>query len=138
MKFKKEKLAFGIFQDGLSIKVAQLALENGKIKIQRLEETELSFPLYPKEITEEEKKSALKESEFTYLEEEELNIPEISEFDGKESFEEIEKEEAISWQNDLQKLLLKFPIEKGKIAFNANEEQISYKQFDEIPTVQRL
>lgn len=134
MKFKKEKLAFGISQDGLSIKVAQLALENGKIKIQRLEETELSSPLYPKEITEEEKKSALKESEFTDLEEEELNIPEISEFDGKESFEEIEKEEAISWQNDLQKLLLKFPIEKGKIALNANEEQISYKQFDEIPT----
>jgi len=134
MKFKKEKLAFGIFQDGLSIKVAQLALENGKIKIQRLEETELSSPLYPKEITEEEKKSALEESEFTDLEEEELNIPEISEFDEKESFEEIEKEKAISGQNDLQKLLLKFPIEKGKIAFNANEEQISYKQFDEIPT----
>ena len=125
MKFKKEKLAFGIFQDGLSIKVAQLALENGKIKIQRLEETELSSPLYPKEITEEEKKSA--------LEEEELNIPEISEFDEKESFEEIEKEKAISGQNDLQKLLLKFPVEKGKIAINANEEQISYKQFDEIP-----
>jgi len=134
MKFKKEKLAFGISQDGLSIKVAQLALENGKIKIQRLEETELSCSLYPKEITEEEKKSALKESEFTDLEEEELNIPEISEFDEKESFEEIEKEKAISGQNDLQKLLLKFPIEKGKIALNANEEQISYKQFDEIPT----
>ncbi|MEA3476307.1 MAG: tetratricopeptide repeat protein [Candidatus Cloacimonadota bacterium] len=134
MKFKKEKLAFGIFQDGLSIKVAQLALENGKIKIQRLEETELSSPLYPKEITEEEKKSTLEESEFTDLEEEELNIPEVSEFDEKESFEEIEKEKAISGKSDLQKLLLKFPIEKGKIALNANEEQISYKQFDEIPT----
>ena len=48
----KEKLAFGTFQDGLIIKVAQLAIEKNIVKIQSLEETILSSPLFLKETVE--------------------------------------------------------------------------------------
>ena len=36
MARKKEKLAFGIFKDGLKVKVAQLALSNGIFTVQSL------------------------------------------------------------------------------------------------------
>ncbi len=42
MAIIKEKLAFGIFKDGLRVKVAQLSLNNGVVSIQSLEETTLS------------------------------------------------------------------------------------------------
>ena len=135
MKFKKDKLAFGIFQDGLSIKVAQLVSSNGKIKIQHLDKTELSYPLYLKETTEEvEKVAALEEGldvpVVTEFEDEEISIPEISEFDEEESFTEVEKEEALSGKSDLQKLLINFPLVDGKISLNSNDEQISYHKFE--------
>ena len=122
MKLKKDKLAFGIFQDGLSIKVAQLGVIKGKVRIIRLEETVLSHPLRGEEIPEE-----LEELE----EIEELKIPEISEYDKPEEIEKVEEApEDLTGKTDLQNLLVNFPLDKGKIALNANEEQISYYQFE--------
>ena len=143
MKLKKAKLAFGIFHDGLSIKIAQLAADNGNIKIQRLEKTELSYPLYLKETPEaREQKAALEEGldfpEASDMEDEELSIPEISEFDEEDSFKEVEQEEALSGKSDLQKLLFNFPLVDGKIALSADDEQISYNQFDETYATTKL
>ncbi len=123
MKLKKDKLAFGIFQDGLSIKVAQLGTINGKIRIIRLEDTVLSHPLMGEEISEELEKLEKPE--------EELKIPEISEYDKPVEIEKIEEApEDLTGKTDLQNLLLNFPLDKGKIALNANEEQVSYYPFE--------
>lgn len=50
MTRKKEKLAFGIFKDGLKVKVAQLALSNGIVTVQSLEESILSSALFRQEV----------------------------------------------------------------------------------------
>jgi hypothetical protein len=126
MKTSKEKIAFGIFQDGLNIKVAQLMMDaTGAVKIQKLEETILTYPLY--KIEEEKPKEVAKKKDVI---EEDLELPEISEFEESEEFEEIKKEDELSGKSDLQKLLLNFPLEQGKIAVNANDSQIAYYQFD--------
>ncbi len=132
-KKSKGKIAFGIFQEGLSVKIAQLIFSDGKIDIQRLEASELSYPLYVKEVA-EEKESSEEAKDIDLLEDiegEELDIPELSELDTSDEFEEIEKEEVLTGKDDLKEMLIKFPLESGKIALNATLEQIEYHQFDE-------
>ena len=123
MKKSKNKIAFGVFQDGLSVKIAQLSMDNGVIKIQRLEETILTYPLYQEEIS-------TNKSEKAEILEDDLEIPEISEFEESDGFEDIQKDEDLSGKADLQKLLLNFLMENGKISLNANDSQISYYYFD--------
>ncbi|MCD4817447.1 MAG: hypothetical protein K8S23_02000 [Candidatus Cloacimonetes bacterium] len=123
MKKSKDKIAFGVFQDGLSVKVAQLSLDNGVIKVQRLEETILTYPLYQEKIS-------TNKTEKTEILEDDLEIPEIAEFEESDGFEDIQKEEDLSGKADLQKLLLNFLLENGKISLNANDSQISYYYFD--------
>jgi Tfp pilus assembly protein PilN len=126
MKSSKEKIAFGIFQDGLNIKVAQLTMDvSGAIKIQKLEETILTYPLYKEQ---EEKPEEVQKKKDVL--EDDLELPEISEFEESEEYEEIKKEDELSGKNDLQKLLLNFPLDLGKIALNANDSQVTYYQFD--------
>jgi len=128
----KGKIAFGIFQEGLSVKIAQLLFSNGKIDIQRLEARELSYPLYVKEAVED--KESLVEAEdidlLGDLDGEDLELPELSDMDTSDELDEIEKEEVLSGKDDLQQMLLNFPLESGKISLNANEEQIEYYQFN--------
>jgi tol-pal system protein YbgF len=133
----KEKIAFGIFQDGLNIRVAQMVFKNGTFRIESLEETMLSTPLYPEEEVETSEISKLPEAEpeFTNLmdvETEDFELPELSEFEQEEELENIAMKRDVSLPGlrELQNFLQIFPLEKGKIAFNANEEQISYFQFD--------
>lgn len=131
----KEKLAFGIFQDGLIIKVAQLAIEKGIVKIQSLEETILSSPLFLKEAVEAGKTVTTLEEEIsipevTDLDEETFDMPEISEFESPDELESTEKEEVLPGLKDLQNFMQQFPLEGGKISISANDEQISYFQFD--------
>lgn len=137
MKNRKEKIAFGIFQDGLTVRVAQLVSTNNIIRIQRLEEIVRSIPLYTKESTElnnglEPRESEIDIAEVSEYDSETLNLPEISEYDDTSDTEEIKKEEVSSGIEGLKNLLDTFPIEKGKIALSANDEQISYYQFDSV------
>jgi tol-pal system protein YbgF len=131
----KEKLAFGIFQDGLIIKVAQLACEKGIVKVQSLEETILSSPLFLKETVEAGKTVPTIEEEIsipevTELDEETFDMPEISEFEQPDEIESTEKDEVLPGLKDLQNFMQQFPLERGKISSSANDEQISYFQFD--------
>jgi TolA-binding protein len=123
MKRKKQRFAFGIFQDGLSIKLAQLGAIDSKVRILHLKEIVLSHPLYIEEKAEEiEKIEDLEEG---------LKIPEISEYDETEKIEKVEgPPEDLTGKTELQKLLLDFPLDKGKIALSAIEEQVSYYQFE--------
>ncbi|MBN1326594.1 MAG: tetratricopeptide repeat protein [Candidatus Cloacimonetes bacterium] len=152
MKSKKNKFAFGIFQDGLTVKIAELVSIDGTVKILRLGKTELSAPLYPKvtdgmqeeftAIAETRKEQPEDFDEFKGIEEledldipgtltdAELNLGESSDIEVPDSIPEFNQDEVPSGLNDLQVLLQTFPLEKGRIAVNANDEQVSYYQFD--------
>ncbi len=138
MANNKERLAFGIYKDGLKIKIAQLALSNGIVSVQSLEETTLSSPLFRQEIEAkddafipiEQKEDNLKIPELSEMEDEDFSLPELSEFDKGDSFDDDAKDDMLPGLRDLQNFLQQFPLERGKISFNANEEQISYFQFD--------
>ncbi len=121
MKKKNEKIAFGIFKDGLTVKIAQLIEDEESIKILNLKEAILSYPLFPKELIEQEQKAL----------NEDLEIPE---FEGENEedlgFESKQENMALSGMADFQKLVLSFPIENGIISMNADDNQISYHQFD--------
>ena len=139
MANNKEKLAFGIYKDGLKVKIAQLALCNGIVSVQSLEETTLSSPLFRQEIEAkddayipivQEDDDEIKIPELSEMEDEDFSLPELSEFDEGESFDEEVKDDMLPGLRDLQNFLQQFPLERGKISFNANEEQISYFQFD--------
>jgi len=135
MAIKKEKLAFGIYKDGLKVKLAQLSLCNGIVSVQNLEETTLSSELLEKEIGDIEKTSLLldedKKTDVTELGDEAFSLKMLSEL---ESLGELDgsntKEQLLPGLLDLQHFLQQFPLEKGKISLNANDEQISYFQFD--------
>jgi len=140
MARNKEKIAFGIFKDGLKIRVAQLALGNGIVTIQSLEETTLSSPLFRQEI--ESKDDAfippedvdssedIKIPELSEMDGDDFSIPEMSEFEDDDSFDDPAKDDILPGLRDLQNFLQQFPLERGKISFNASEEQVSYFQFD--------
>lgn len=140
MARNKEKIAFGIFKDGLKVRVAQLALSNGIVTVQSLEETTLSSPLFRQEIEpkenafippeEVEDDEEIKIPELSEMDDEEFSLPEISEFEEDESFDDPTKDDMLPGLRDLQNFLQQFPLERGKISFNANEEQVSYFQFD--------
>lgn len=134
---KKDKLGFGIFQDGLNVKVAQMVIKNGTVRIESLEETILSTALFAEKKEDSHEISKLPESEEEFvdleeLKEESFELPEISDIDQEEKLDNIamKKEEAMPGLRELQNFLQIFPLEKGKIGMNANEEQISYFQFD--------
>ena len=137
----KEKRAFGIYQDGLNIKVAQLILSNGIIKIESLDETILSSPLYreEEEITDEVMPMAPSvedEEEFADLEDlddEAFELPDLSEIeDQPENIDKLDetKDDVLPGQRELQNFLQIFPLDRGKISFSANDEQITYFKFD--------
>ena len=123
---KKQKIAFGIFQDGLTVKIAQMVKDEDKIRIQNLQETVLSYPLFPKKEAAENKGS---EDTIESLEED-LNIPDFDETEGEEGFEDFEEEEEMNGIIDLQNLLLNFPLENGILSFNAGDAKISYQKFE--------
>ncbi|OPX29905.1 MAG: hypothetical protein B1H06_00740 [Candidatus Cloacimonas sp. 4484_143] len=135
----KEKRAFGIFQDGLNIKVAQLILSNGIIKVESLDETILSSPLFREE--EEIKDEVLpispevEDEDFTDLEdldEDAFELPDLSDIDQTEDIEKLDEngDEVLPGQRELQNFLQIFPLDRGKISFSANDEQITYFKFD--------
>lgn len=138
MARKKEKLAFGIFKDGLKVKVAQLALSNGIVTVQSLEESILSSALFRQEVEKKEDAFLPEESdeneinipELSEIEDESFSLPEISELEDTEDFDSSAKEDMLPGLRDLQNFLQQFPLERGRISFNANDEQISYFQFD--------
>jgi TolA-binding protein len=136
----KEKRAFGVYQDGLNIKVAQLILSNGIIKVESLDETILSSPLFREE--EEIKDEVLpilpevKDEEFTDLEDlddETFELPDLSDIDQSEDIEQLDEnaDEVLPGQRELQNFLQIFPLDRGKISFSANDEQITYFKFDQ-------
>ena len=134
MAKKSDKFAFGIFQDGLTVKIAELISIDGTVKILRLGKTELRAPLYPKP-TESLAEDYLSLDNYTEEPEEKKDI-EVQlrcrhcqqEMEGAESY--LQSEESVNGKNDLQRLLQTFPITKGKIAFSTNDEQVTYHQFD--------
>jgi TolA-binding protein len=160
MANKKNQFSFGIFQDGLTVKIAELVLIDGSIKVLRLGKTELSAPLYPappevrKDYTSveeiEEKEETKKDEEsFDELEqlskledleisEDSVNITDQVAVLPEDAGLDIDQEEAIHGRQDLQKLLQSLPLHKGKIALSVNDEQVSYHQFDSAFASSRL
>ena len=153
MSNKKNQFAFGIFQDGLTVKIAELVQIDGAIKILRLGKTDLSAPLYPappeagedytaiEELEEKKEEKKSEDSGFDELEqlsrledlsisEESVNITEDVAVLPEDGGLEINQEEMIHGRMDLQKLIQSFPLHKGKIALSVNDEQVSYHQFD--------
>ncbi|NQT65296.1 MAG: hypothetical protein HQ554_03860, partial [FCB group bacterium] len=138
MARNKEKLAFGIYKDGLKVKIAQLSLCNGIVSVQSLEETLLSSPLFRQEVEDkieavlplEQTEDESKFTEFPEIEDETFSLPEISEFESSEKFDGSTKEDMLPGLRDLQNFLQQFPLERAKLSFNASDEQISYFQFD--------
>ena len=135
MAKNKEKLAFGIYKDGLKVKIAQLSLHNGMVFVQSLEETMLSSALFRQEVEDKEEAVLPFEQEeelqeLSEIEDEAFSLPEVSEFESTEKFDSSAKEDMLPGLRDLQNFLQQFPLERGKISFNANDEQISYFKFD--------
>ncbi|MEA2095928.1 MAG: tetratricopeptide repeat protein [Candidatus Cloacimonadota bacterium] len=138
MAKNKEKFAFGIFKDGLKVKIAQLALSNGIVTVQSLEETILSSALFRQEVEKKEDAFVPDETgedeieipELTEIEDDAFSLPEMSEFEDTDDFDSSEKDDMLPGLRDLQNFLQQFPLEKGRISFNANNEQISYFKFD--------
>jgi len=135
MSKTKEKISFGIFKDGLRVKIAQLSLENGIVSIQDLKETTLSSELIHKEERDHEEiilpldehvveDNSENKSE-TFSMKMITEIENLGELDGSNT-----KSDVLPGLLDLQNFLQQFPLEKGKISLNANDEQISYFQFD--------
>jgi len=161
MANKKNQFAFGIFQDGLTVKIAELVSIDGVIKILRLGKADLSAPLYPappevsedytaiEDLEEIAVKPETSEEDFDELEQlSRLDDLEISEDkvdlsenvavlpeDGASGFG---PEDAYHGRKDLQKLLQSFPLDKGKIALSVSDDQVSYHQFDAAFATSRL
>lgn len=134
---KKEKIAFGIFQDGLNIKIAQLLLKDGNVIIQSLNETLLSTPYFRAKEEDEDAISQLPEDEadFTDLEDldtEDFDLDATTDIDSAENLEDLvaKKDESLPGLKELQNFLQVYPLDKGKIGLNANEEKIDYFHFD--------
>ncbi len=127
---KKEQFAFGIFQDGLTIKVAQLVSAKGDVKIQQLLDTTLSYHLFLSDKTEGKGFHELTDYEDDEFSGEVQTPEEISEFEITEEVKEEEEEIEKSGKSELQSLLVNFPLDRGKLSLNTNEEQISYHKFD--------
>lgn len=140
----KEKRAFGIFQDGLNIKVAQLILSNGIIKVESLDETILSSPLFRVEEEVTDEMQAISPDDITIAEETEdftdledlddeaFELPEISEIEEPKDLDKLDetKDDILPGLRELQNFLQIFPLDRGKISFSANDEQITYFKFD--------
>ncbi|MDP8241844.1 MAG: hypothetical protein P9M09_02340, partial [Candidatus Celaenobacter antarcticus] len=135
---KKEKTALGIFQDGMTIKVAQLAIINGKINLTELTETTLSLPLFP-----HEEKHVEPQTTIPTEPEEAAPIPDLADFDEDfkmPALDELEEPEfeplagaepVMTSRQEFHKLISQFPLDNCKISMNAPEENISFTQFDE-------
>jgi len=135
---KKGKTALGIFQDGMTIKVAQLTTVNGKVNLTELTETTLSLPLFPHDETHVEPKTTTPTEP-----EETAPIPDLADFD--EAFKmpdlaELEEPEfepivgaepVMTSRQEFHNLISQFPLDSCKISMNALEENISFTQFDE-------
>ena len=135
---KKEKTALGIFQDGMTIKVAQLTLVNGKVNLAELTETTLSLPLFPHDETPvepqtttptepEEAAPILDLADF----DEDFKIPDLAELEESEIEPLAGAEPVMTSRQEFHSLISQFPLDSCKISMNAPEENISFSQFDE-------
>lgn len=133
---KKDKIAFGIFLDGLYVKIAQLRLSDKKIIIDSLDETLLSSQFFPQKAEKDElteiPQDELDFEELEELDEESLELETATDFEAADEISDLvtKKEETLPGLKELQNFLQAYPLEKGKIAFNANEDQITYFSFD--------
>lgn len=128
MKSKQKRLAYGLYQDGLSIKLAELTLSNNKVTIKRLARATLPAALY------EEVAELPPDLESI---EENLEIPDITDIVEPESSEppkKGEEERPKTAKAALQEFLLPFSLERGRIALNAKEENVSYHTLEPITT----
>jgi tol-pal system protein YbgF len=135
---KNGKTALGIYQDGLTIKAAQLSVINGKISLTELTETTLSYPLYP-----HEERPAEPETEFPVESgdvepisdladfTEDFKIPDLAELEEADYGSTEEAEPIMTGKQEFQKLISQFPLDTCRISMNALEEDISFTQFDE-------
>ncbi len=115
-----KKTAFAVFQDGQTIKIAQVSLIDTEIVLEKVDKTTLSYPFYMKE--NKEMMEMFKASAEMGLE---SSLEEMI-----ESYEKIQQEEALSGKNDLQDLLLKFPITDGLLSLNTIDQNIISNNYD--------
>lgn len=131
----KAKVTFGVFQDGLSIKVAQITHSKGIKKIVRLEEINLSKPLFTDDSSTEEVSSAPDDidiSSFPDLEgSEDMEMPEVSEFDTLEEDKSVDETSAqVVLHQEFDDFIKNLYLHNGKIAMNALDDHINYHDLD--------
>ncbi len=131
----KAKVTFGVFQDGLSVKVAQLTESKGVKKIVRLEEINLSKPLFTEESSTEAVSSAPDDidiSSFPDLEgSEDMEIPEVSEFDTLDEDKSVDETSAqVVLHQEFDDFIKNLYLHNGKIVLNTLDEHINYHDID--------
>jgi len=135
---KDGKTALGIFQDGMTIKIAQLTILNGRVTVTELKETTLSMPFFPADKTHAKPQEPLATEaeepeqlpDLAKLEEE-IKIPDLAELEDADIEPLDETDTILTGKQEFQKLLAQFPLATSKISINALDENITFAQFDE-------
>lgn len=143
-----KKNAFGVFQDGLHIRIAHLQLDGNGISIQRLDKIVLPESLtYSNDYAMDEISDSKEDDQFLtdLMQNPEDDFDEEALFrmeaetdadlvSGAETIKQkdnnkAEIKEDKSARGVLRQFLASFPLEKGIIALNPNEENITYHSF---------
>ncbi len=123
MSNRRERNAYGVFIDGLNIKLAHIVATGDEFRIENLEEKELSFPLFLQD-NEEKRKGTEPSTENVNLE---SQLENMSNIDTDKMMENISSEAKLSGKVELRNLLYEFDISNGRIAMNSIDDRITYQ-----------
>ncbi|MDY6915702.1 MAG: hypothetical protein SVM86_05270 [Candidatus Cloacimonadota bacterium] len=113
---RKKKFYFGIFEDGKSIKIAQLQMQKNAASVISLQKELMDEPLYAESVL---KKKSLEQSDMGSTGAINLN-EQSSEFEMDTSEDMQSKFMALDY------LLRRFPLQDGKLALNVNNDKLSF------------
>ena len=123
MSNRRERNAYGVFIDGLNIKLAHVVASGDEFRIEQLEEKELSFPLF---LQDNEGQKTRKEpgTEDVNLE---SQLENMSNIDTDKMMDDINSEAKLSGKVELRNLLYEYDLSNGRIAMNSIDERITYQ-----------
>jgi len=142
-KKNKEKNAYGIFFEGLKVRIAHLVSNGKSIEIKQLDHVNLHGPLFdetPHNIapTQSDEGDEFILPEDADYEDGQFSLPEITEFDDDVGFDDQEAEYDETGVDNrtsmeiFQQLCQRFKLTDGKVGLNAIDEKVSYHQFDKL------
>lgn len=135
-KTKKNNQSFGIFHEGQWVKIAHLELSETGFVIKDLVSSKLKSSLFDKTIPDTDIDTQTTEendSDFNYVGDD-FELPDLSEesmgFSGNDLLN-MDNKNLKGSEEDLLDILRKFSLDQGVISLNANDENISYHEYDE-------